>query len=348
MKTNNNTNNKLNNEPTTVTIDCGQLGATIYDGNNNRRAVKISFEDLFNLPNTLPKGSSIWGERAHFGVPQRQEASLAQYFTSEQLLKFYSDCEENGIDLRFYSERLMPKMLTYAGFTQEQKSDFIDPVAAYEYILGRPNVQKTLMRPPKSFDDDPLREEGHEFREITNKHLNVARFNGYNNTNAKWIEDNIEKIASQLSDTARSAFGLDEKSHFKIKAKQGKINLNKVKMPQMYSVLATLKDLRGNPRLRNNPKMINKELPGWKFIKKYVIPMSPFHFRGGVARSNLYHHGMKNWINMKIKETNGYDIKKKDRGAFSKAEDQIFNKYRTEYCNSIHELFHVFKEMIQK
>lgn len=345
MKTKNN--DKLYTEPTTVTIDCGQNGATIYDGNNQRRAVKISFEDLFNLPKTLPKGSSIWGERAHFGVP-REEESLAQYFTSEQLLKFYSDCEKNGIDLRFYSERLIPKMLQYAGFEQEEKSDFIDPVAAYEYIMARPNVQSTLMKPPKSFDTDLLREEGHVFREMTNKHLNVARFNGYSNANTKWIEDNLEEIAKQLSNTAKSAFGLDEKSHFKTKANKGKINLNKIKLPQMYSVLAVLKDLKGNPRLRDNPKMYNKELPGWKFVKKYVIPMSPFHFRGGVARSNLYHHGMKNWINMKVKETHGYDIKKKDRGNFSKAEDQIFNQYRTQYCNSIHELFHVFKEMIQK
>jgi hypothetical protein len=347
MNTNNKNTNKLYQEPTTVTIDCGQLGATIYDGNNQRRAVKISFEDLFNLPNTLPKGSSIWGERAHFGVPQKEE-SLAQYFTSEQLLKFYSDCAKNGIDLRFYSERLIPKMLQYAGFEQEEKSDFIDPVAAYEYIMARPNVQSVLMKPPKSFDTDLLREEGHVFREMTNKHLNVARFNGYSNANTKWIEDNLEEIAKQLSNTAKSAFGLDEKSHFKTKANKGKINLNKIKLPQMYSVLAVLKDLKGNPRLRDNPKMYNKELPGWKFVKKYVIPMSPFHFRGGVARSNLYHHGMKNWINMKIKETHGYDIKKKDRGNFSKAEDQIFNQYRTQYCNSIHELFHVFKEMIQK
>jgi|694.fasta_scaffold16109_3 hypothetical protein len=347
MKNTTKLNDKLNNEPTTVTIDCGQNGATIYDGSEQRRAVKISFEDLFNLPNTLPKGSSIWGERAHYGVP-REEDSKAQYFTSSVLLKFYSDCEKNGINLRFYSERLIPKMLTYAGFGQDEKSDFIDPVAAYEYIMARPNVRAALMKPPKSFGPDPLRDEGHAFRETTNKHLNVARFNNYENPNAKWIQDNVEEIAKQLSDTAKSAFGLDEKSHFKIKAKQGKINLNKVKLPQMYSVLATLKDLRGNLRLRDNPKMYNKELPGWKFIKKYVIPMSPFHFRGGVARSNLYHHGMKNWINMKIKETHNYDIKKKDRGNFSKSEDQIFNQYRTEYCNSIHELFHVFKEMITK
>ena len=345
MNTDNTDNKKLYTEPTTVTIDCGELGATIYDGNEQRKAVKIPFEELFNLPNILPKGSSIWGERAHYGVPQ-VEKSLAQYFTSEVLLKFYANCKHKGIDLRFYSERLIPKMLKYAGF--EEKSDYNDPVAAYEYIMARPNVRETLMKPPESFDPDPLREEGHVFREVTNKHLNIARFNRYNNLNSEWIQENLEEIANQLSDISKSVFGLDEKSHFKIKAKKGKINLNKVKMPQMYSILAVLKDLDGNLRLRDNPKMYNKELPGWKFIKKYVIPMSPFHFRGGVARSNLYYHGMKNWINMKIKETHGYDIKKKDRGNFSRAEGQIFNKYRTQYCNSIHELFHVFKEMVTK
>jgi hypothetical protein len=340
-------NDKLHSEPTTVTIDCGQNGATLYDGNNQRKAVKIAVKDILNLPYLLPQGSSIWGERAHFGVP-RGEYSLAQYFTQSELLKFYSECEANGITLRFYSERLMPKMLQYAGFKAEEKSDEIDPVAAYEYIMGRPNVLATLMKPPKSFAKDFLREEGNEFREMTNKHLNVARFNSYENVNSEWIKNNIEIIASKLSDTAKSAFGLDDKSHFKTKDKKGKININKVKMPQIYSVLSLLKDLNGNPRVRNNPVSYVKDLPGWRCIKKYVVPRSPFHLRGGVCRSNLYYHGMKNWINMKIKETSGYDIKKKDRGNFSQTEDQIFNRYRTEYCQSIHELFHVFKEMIME
>jgi len=347
MNTKNKKDKKLYTEPTTVTIDCGKNGATIYDGNTQRKAVKIAVKDILNLPNLLSKGSSIWGERAHFGVP-RGEYSLAQYFTQSELLKFYSECEANDITLRFYSERLMPKMLQYAGFTSEEKSDEIDPVAAYEYIMARPNVQQTLMKPPKSFAKDFLREEGNEYRELTNKHLNVARFNGYENVNSEWIKNNINTIANKLSDTAKSVFGLDEKSHFKTKANKGKININKIKMPQMYSVLSLLKDLNGNSRVRNNPVSYVKDLPGWRFIKKYVVPMSPFHFRGGVCRSNLYYHGMKNWINMKIKETDGYDIKKKDRGSFSRIEDQTFNKYRTEYCNSIHELFHVFKEMIQK
>lgn len=338
---------KLNQEPNsgpiTATIDCGQNGATIYDGNSNRKAVKIPIKDILNLPNILPQGSSIWGERAHFGVP-RSEYSRAQYFTQSELFKFYDECERANINLRFYSERLMPKMLQYAGFKNEEKSDEIDPVAAYEYIMARPNVQNTLMKPPKYFGNSPLRDEGNAFRDLTNKHLNVARFNDYQNVNTEWIYENIELIASKLSDTAKSVFGLDEKSHFKTKLNKGKINVNKIKLPQIYSVLSLLKDLNGNLRYRNNPH--TKELPGWKFIKKYVVPMSPFHFHGGVCRSNLYYHGMKNWINMKIKENSGYDIKKKDRGSFTKEEDQIFNMYRTQYCNSIHELFHVFKEII--
>lgn len=343
MNTNNKKDTMLYTEPVTVTIDCGKNGATIYDGNNKRKAEKISFKELLNLANTLPKGSSIWGERAHFGVP-RTEFSKAQHFTSSELLKFYTSCEENGIKLRFYSERLIPIILQYAGF--QEKSDYNDPVAAYEYIMARPNVQATLMKPPKTFDPIPVREEGLEFRELTNKHLNVARFNNYENVNTEWIKNNIQTIANQLSDTAKSVFGLDEKSHFKVKDKKGQINFNKIKLPQIYSVLSLLKDLKGNTRLRNNPKSYVKDVPSWRFIKKYVVPMSPFHFRGGVCRSNLYYHGMKNWINAQVKEMHGYDIKKKDRGDFSSQEDQIFNQYRTQYCNAVHELFSVFKGMV--
>jgi hypothetical protein len=87
--------------------------------------------------------------------------------------------------------------------------------------------------------------------------------------------------------------------------------------------------------------------------------MSPFHFRGGVARSNLYYHGAMNWIVKKSKEENGLNLKRKititdengdkiektiRRGHFTPQEDTIFLNYRKQYCKSIIELVNFFKQ----
>ena len=87
--------------------------------------------------------------------------------------------------------------------------------------------------------------------------------------------------------------------------------------------------------------------------------MTPFHFRGGVARSNLYYHGMKNYIIRKAKE-DGIKLKGKKRGGFfdddgktfkagtkfTKEEDNCFLMHRKNYNHAIRELYRFFQDRL--
>ena len=91
--------------------------------------------------------------------------------------------------------------------------------------------------------------------------------------------------------------------------------------------------------------------------------MTPFHFKGGVARSNLYYQGARHWVAARMADELGVtskSIKKKRRGGYVKEEDgkyvegfnaeenRLFRKYRTQYCNAVRELFRAFKDIIEK
>jgi len=178
------------------------------------------------------------------------------------------------------------------------------------------------------------------------------------------MKDNIEEISSRLSPTAREAF----LKYYK----KGDVNINATfKSPaQLYSILASLRgkittdDETGdiyisnelNTRKVKKGSLITEELPSWKFAKKHIFNFSPFHQRGGVARSNLMYHGAKNYIIRKAKE-DGYDLKAKvksldggervkGRGNFTKQEDDSYLTHRKAYMESIKETFNLFKSML--
>ena len=106
-----------------------------------------------------------------------------------------------------------------------------------------------------------------------------------------------------------------------------------------------------------------QELAGWKFVKRYAIRMSPFHLKGGVARSNLYYHGLRNWVAKKCAEELGMTtkaFKAKKRGGYTDSdtgkyvepmtheEEQTYLKYRRQYCKAVKLLFIKCKEVIER
>lgn len=118
----------------------------------------------------------------------------------------------------------------------------------------------------------------------------------------------------------------------------------------IYAVLSTL---RG--RVINNDGDLSSELylrestgnmPGWHFVKRYILCFTPFHLKGGTARSNIFHHSLKNWVKKKA-EAEGINLKGKQRGQFSKEEDEVFLKYRNIYAKSVKKLFIAIKSILQ-
>lgn len=334
-----------------IVLDCGKNESTIYDGT---RCKSLSHSEVKNLPETLESGTTVVCEVAHLAVPRTMK-SLAQPFTASELQTLYQDFRDNNIELRFFPQKSTPRAQNYSNL---EKSDETDPIAIYNLLKDFRQI--SLMKPRDNFDVDSLRQEGWSMKAYMNTLLNFARRYEYkhkDDKNSQWIKNNLENICARLSDEAKSCFGLGDESRYKRKDTKreinaGDMNINKVNLNQIYAVLSTLQgkivengesiSIIDEPIKRNS----TQKLAGWDFARRHLLCMSPNHMRGGVARSNLYYHGARNWIIARAKEE-GLLLKGKNRGKFEQLEDQAFLKYRRIYRKSIKELFTAIKTILQ-
>lgn len=360
-----------------ITLDCGKNNASFYDGNDRLnedveglKGVSEIISPLLILElasNPKYKGFSMVAEDAHFGVP-RSEDSLSQPFRDDQLTKFYKDCRDNDIILRLFPQKSTPRAISYSGL---EKSDETDPISIYKVVKDFPSI--SLRKPPESFKPSNVRKEGYEHKKLLNKKLNFARRFDYNDTNGQWIKDNIKEISSALSSTAQDAFQINEESILYKKGnkkkgiKKGDVNYNNIKLTQLCTILAvfrgkmSLDPLTGQPCISDEliKREYTNDLVKWKFAKKHIFGFSPMHQRGGVARSNLTHHGSRNYIirkakekeklilNSKVKDPETEKEMTKGRGHFTKEEDKAFISHRKDYSDSVKEVFNLFRKMLQ-
>jgi len=358
----------MNTREVTHVIDCGTNKSTIYTVTTD--SVKtITHAEVLNLPEVLPRGSFVVAEYSHLGC-ERTEFSLSQPYTRDLLLDLYRRFEKNGIQLRLFPQKSTPRACAYSSLP---KSDDNDPESIYLLLKDFPEI--SLMNPPKSFDLHPKRKESYEYKDYTNLYINKARREQPKYTSdecSKFIRENIEEIFSELSDVAKDVFGLTvvnkkgvvkdnrysrdtangSKGEFKFDSAGG------VKLQAIYAIACTIIDPDGNIRTRPS----TGAMAGWAYIKRYVFCMSPFHLKGGVARSNLYYHGLKNWVISKAKIDNDIILRGKSRGGFweddgktkkpntqfTKDEDRVFVTYRKVYCNCIRELWQTIRDVTQK
>ena len=328
-----------------VVVDCGKNTSTLL---NKGKIHTFSHNKLLGEITDLPKGTKVVCEEAHLGTPRRG-LSKAQPYTDLELLPFYAKCKDNGIDLSFFPQqstfRAQQYYRTKHGLSEEEfpKSDDNDPLALFELLSDFPEI--SLSKPKESFDKNPVREEGNDLKRQLNDHLNWARasepkaYEFEDDGCRDWINENIEQIAKVISPMAQEVFELTDENRYK---KTKKINLNKIKMTQFYSIVSTLIDYDGE--LRQRPSTGSP--PGWKFIQRYVLSMSPFHRKGGVARSNLYHHGIKNWHKKQCRKHGRAIPEKGGRGVFIDDQDAFFLKCRADYCKSIREVFQVVRDIL--
>ena len=103
--------------------------------------------------------------------------------------------------------------------------------------------------------------------------------------------------------------------------------------------------------------------PGLEYVTRYVLRMSPYHHKGGVARSNLYWHTLKNYIIREGKEA-GFDFQRKitetisvkgktkefpiRRGHFTEAEDNFYLAKRKVFRNAVRKLWQKMRNLIDE
>jgi hypothetical protein len=330
-----------------ITLDCGKNSATYFDGET---VFTITHQELLELPTKYP-GYAFVGEDAHFGVPRTND-SLAQPFKAPELQRWYKLCRENDVILRLFPQKSTPRAKLYSKL---EKSDLDDPKSIYKLVL---DFQEIKLKTPKScFESTEVQKEGHRMKSKLNKVLNYARYGDYSDQNAIWLKNNIEKLILSLSEDAKKCFNLDEATcRYKVNNKKkgfkvGDLKMNEISIPQLYSILASMQGEIDEDSLNILPNKVVRnstgDLPSWTFAKKHLFCFSPFHQKGGVARSNLYYHGKKNWVIKQVKNKYEVNLRKKNRGEFSSEQDVVFRHYRKIYTSAIKEVFNVLRGLIQ-
>ena len=352
-------------------LDCGKNSSTLYNSEldtnpcykppSKESLTYLSHSQVLDLHKHLPRGSQLRCEYAHLGCP-RKKRSKAQPFTEGELLNFYNNLRNTGIELRLTPQQSTPRAINRSRLP---KSDENDPKSIFLLLEDYPEI--SLMNPPMSFELSDKRQESYDWVEESNIILNNQRGEDYKEDNPLYlfVISNIEKMFND-NPILEECFSDEDKSRFKRNSKKrpdnqqsGNINPKGLKLNQIYAVLCQLMDEEGNLRFRKS----TDELAGWGFIKRYALKMTPFHLKGGVARSNLYWHGMRHYISKKASADLGITKKSfmaKKRGGYYDSEtgkyvepmsmlaEQEFLRYRQRYCEAIKVLYIACKQALEK
>lgn len=324
--------------------DYGGLSWHVHDVTND------SFQELsepdFLALDWLPHGSTLVVENAHLGVP-RTELSLAQVYTGEELLKLYSDLEAKHCKLALFPQGLTPKAREMAGV--EYKSDRDDLIAIAWYIN---NVLKgdisSLRKPPASFETPRRVEASWTFKNETNAILNVARRFKYQKADdhiAALVNSDefLTSFANSLSPNGRHFFHLTE--DYQSKKTPGKWNKNAARTSRLYTTFALFMKPDGSMRKRPD----TNDLPGLNWLKRYALNMGPFHFKGGIARSNLKWHAFRNEAISALGTRNaGPGGKVLSHYAFSPAQQDDFRQVRKSFMRALTEVMQAARSAVKQ
>jgi hypothetical protein len=321
-----------------ITADFGGKEWTVFNG----EAVHcLSTDDFLRLEAWCPKGAMLVAENAHLGC-ERTHKSLAQVYTAPQLQELYRLASSLSVEIRLFPQGQTPKARAFAGI--DEKTDAADAQAIYAYLIDSPSVLQSLKRPPTSFQPERWREAGWSFKEDTNVILNVARRFDYKIEGDKitsFVLANLEAFESMLPNDAKEIFGLlhrkKDGSFYAIDSQQGP------KLSKLYTLAALLLNEEGNLRLRPD----TQRPPGIGWLMRTQIGTSPFHHRGGIARSNVMWHGCKNYVVSKMNTRKaGPSGKLLSHYDFSQEQNNDFRHHRKTYLQAQRTMLSVMKSLL--
>jgi len=310
------------------TMDFGDKGITIrkWRYGKNVSVERIAGTDLsaiLSILKNLPLGAVLIVEDAHLGIPRAGRLSLAQYYEAEELITIYQTAEELGIHLLLSSQVVTPKGRAIMGI-EDEKSDEIDTMAIGEYLNKIKGAFPCLKKPRYNFEYSPKDLSYFEMKRDIDEELNFRRASKYGHDDdrcTEFVENHLLEIARQMSPEARLFFNvhLDAiESNWDIsvnagfrynkrsKLREGQIHDKYWPDRPFFSLMSIWLTIDGDPRLHP----YTKSLPGMDNVFQYLIATSPFHLRGGVARSNMYHHKFHHAIAAAIGKVGGYPKKR--------------------------------------
>lgn len=315
--------------------DFGGNAWTVLDGDSQTTTV-MTVDDFASLK-WLPNGAILICENAHLGVP-RNPLSLAQVYTDHQLPEIYERALSKGCIIKLFPNQLTPK--ARAMFGTGEKTDENDTKAIYGMVTNCPHLK--LMNPPKTFVVERSREAGWKFKNETNAILNKARRFKYEDPDdaiVQFLDENLHDIADSLSPLARSIFDLERTK------RNGEFCTSSSRRVRLYTIASLFFHPNGSARLRPDTGAI----PGKTWLRRNVLHTSPFHFKGGIARSNLCWHGFRNYaiaqMGTRKASSSGKVLSHYD---FTPEQDAEFRRHRRDYMKSVMELMSIFSEMAKR
>lgn len=329
-----------------------------YDKNGGKRFCVLKGKNLLQQvmqwTTSLPEGSILIGENAHFACP-RTEKSKAQYFKEHELLNWYSSLEENGITLLLYAQKDTEKFRrTLLDLEKTDENDILSMAFSMHeaHISIRKNIEH-LQKPKSSFEKCPVEEEGRIMREKLTDDKNLQRAWDYNefyhceNSEAnyedktvEWLVDHIEELSNRLTEDTKIAFGFDKMYGAKGQPLKNPVH-KKIKKAQVLGVLLTLMNLDGKPRVR--PYTGNRA--GWDFVKQRFFLWHPYRpKRGGVVRASLMWDGMRHYITKQMFD-GGRPRSTKD---FTSEQWAEFKIHRNNFCKHVRTLWQTMRDMLDE
>jgi hypothetical protein len=337
-----------------VTIDLGKNMAFYYDPDKSDKTFKITHQELLDLPNKY-ENTLFVSEGAHMDRPRTMK-SHAQAFKEDELNLFKDNCKNNNNLLR-----LFPEMMSFQTRQEgEEKSDELDPIHLYRYLEENPNFIDVLKNPSSNYNADPKRREGWSIKDNMNTALNYARRTKYGKDDywsiREWLENNIEEINKNIDDTTKKVFEVSyyKKGNVKKSIQQGDVNVNALNNG-IYSIIMSLFEFSTDEDINVVHNFRKREetgdLPGWGFLEKYVYHFSPFHLKGGIARSNLKFHNYKTYLAKRAVDF-GYKMEKKKlngkaKNQFNPQEESFFKQAQKEHKNACKQMFYAVKKAVR-
>jgi hypothetical protein len=289
----------------------------------------------------LPNGAKLICEAAHLGTP-RTDFSLAQVYTEQELLSLYAALTAKGCELRLFPQGITAKARAMAGIND--KSDKGDLLAIAYYVQKFPNTP--LKRPPTSFVTERRVEAGWTFKKENDGILNVARrfkYFRHDDYVALFVERNFDELASRLSNNAKEFVHLSDDYRSRKKGKSW--NQDSTRKSRIYTLAALFLHPDGYARRRPD----TGTLPGINWLKRYVLHFSPFHFKGGIARSNLKWHAFRNEainaLGTRKASSKGKVLSHYD---FNDDQHEQFRQCRKEFMGAVTETMQTIRDMVQE
>ena len=322
----------------TLVADFGTNNWTVLDS-TSQSTTTMSPEDFHSL-RWLSEGDTLICENAHLGCP-RTDLSLAQVYTADELTDLYQRASRKGCKIKLFPGHLTPK--ARAQYGGGEKSDDVDTRAIYHMVTNSPHVR--LMNPPASFEATRSREAGWKFKDETNAILNKARRFKYQDPDdaiVQFLSDNLKTIAESLSPQAREAFDFGPD---KVSKRSGEFLKSDGRINRLYTLTAFF--LHPNGTVRQRPD--TGGMPGMQWLRRNVLHTSPFHFRGGIARSNIYWHGFKNYALKKMGTRKASSIGKVlSHYDFTAEQDQEFRAHRKVFTGAMIEAMQVIRDLVRE